>query len=95
MAVKPFQTATVTTVAVSTTSATLLAAGVGLNFRAVSNTSGQVLYVRFGTGAAVSTDHTVAVASGGYYEFPQPLYTGAVTAIMGGGTTGNVLVTTY
>lgn len=85
---------TVTSVSMSTTSASLLANNVGTNFRGVSNTTGQILYVLFGNGAASATNHTVPIAAGGYYEFPQPIFTGPVTAATATGA-GNALVTSY
>lgn len=88
------QTATVATVAASTTSAALLAAGGSRRAWVVSNLAGAIAYLRFGSGAAVATDYTVAVAAGGYYECPQPVYGGPVQVILASGT-GNVLVTSW
>jgi hypothetical protein len=88
------QTAVVTPVALSTTSASLLAAGGSRSNWVVSNISGQIVYLRFGSGAASATDHSVPIAAGAYYECPIPLYGGPVQAVMATGT-GNVLVTTW
>jgi hypothetical protein len=88
------QTATVTAVPASTTSASLLAAGGARKAWVVSNPTGVVAYLRFGSGAAVSTDFTVQIAAGGYYESPQPVYAGPVQVILASGT-GNVLVTSW
>jgi len=96
MAYRVSDSATVTSVALTATSSTpaALASGAGRNFRAISNISGQIVYARFGGGTASATDHTVAIAAGAYYEFPQPLFGGAIALVMASGS-GNVLVTTY
>lgn len=78
----------------STTSVTILAAGVGAGFRSISNTSGQTMYVLFGSGTALLGNHTVPMAPGAYYEFPAPLYAGPVTASLATGS-GNIMVTSY
>jgi hypothetical protein len=38
------------------------------------------LFLKFGTTAS-ATSFTVKIPASGYYEFPQPLYTGAVDGI--------------
>jgi hypothetical protein len=48
--------------------------------RAVFNDSTAVLYLKYGATAS-TTSYTVQVQPGGYYEFPQPLYTGQVDGI--------------
>jgi LysM repeat protein len=93
MSVSAPQTATVTAVPASTTSAALLAGGSRRGW-VVSNISGQIAYLRFGSGAASATDHTVTVASGAYYESPQPAYGGPVQVVLAAGS-GNVLVTSW
>lgn len=90
----PAQSATIATYAASTTSGTLLAAGGSRRAWLVSNTSGQILYLRFAADAATAANYSVAIASGGYYECPQPVYAGAVTAITAAGA-GNVQVTSW
>jgi hypothetical protein len=62
----------------SAAAASLFASNVAARGRYVFNDSTAVLYLKFGT-VASSTSHTVQIAAGGYYEFPIPLYTGAVT----------------
>lgn len=88
------QTATVATVNATTTSSSLLAAGGARKAWIVYNASGQIAYLRFGTGAASSTDYSVQLASGVYYESPQPVYAGAVQVILAAGT-GPVQVTSW
>lgn len=90
---RPRVAATTSTV-VGASSVELIPAGVGPNYRSISNISGQIVYILFGTGTALSTVHTVAIAAGGFYEFPSPMFAGPVQAILATGS-GSVLVTTY
>ena len=86
------QSATVTRVATSTTTAALFAAtGATVRGRAIFNDSAAVLYVKFGATAS-STDFTVQVAAGGYYEMPPTPYGGVVHGILASGT-GNAQCT--
>lgn len=87
------QTATVAAVAGSTTSAALLT-GAGRNAWFVQNATAAIAYLRFGSGAASSTDFSVSIAAGGYYECPQPVYAGPVQVILASGT-GNLQVTSW
>ena len=80
MTVRQATTATAASVASSASSVALFAANSGARARTITNDSSQVLYVKFGTTASTSS-YTAQVAAGGYYEFPQPLYAGAVDAI--------------
>lgn len=75
--------ATLANVASSATSVTLFAANVNAQARTIFNDSSAILYVKFSQdlSAASSTSFVVQIAAGGYYEFPQPLYDGAVTGI--------------
>ena len=88
------QSATVTAYAASTTSGTMLAAGGSRKAWIVVNSTAAIAYLRFGSGAASATDFSVSIAVGGYYECPQPVYGGQVTAILASGT-GNLLVTSW
>lgn len=87
-------TATLARVATSTTSATLLAANAARVMGTVVNDSAGVLTVAFSASAASATAFTVKIAANGYYEFPQPIYTGAVTGVLDTGT-GNAQITTW
>ena len=89
------QAATVTAVACSTTVATLLAAGTtARRMVLITNaTASSILYIKFGPNAS-STDFTVRLAAGGYYEMPAPIYGGVITGILDTGT-GNAQITTY
>lgn len=44
------------------------------------NDSTQTLYLKLGTTASTSS-YTVQVLAGGYYELPQPVYTGAIDGL--------------
>lgn len=77
-AIRP-STATLANVASSATNVTLFAAATA-NGRTVFNDSTAVLYLKFGATASTSS-YTVQVASNGYYEFPQPCYSGQVDGI--------------
>ena len=81
MSVRNAQTATLANVASSATSVSVFAANDAAVARALWNDSTAVLYLKFGSGAASTTSYTVQLAAGAYYEFPQPVYGGAVTGI--------------
>ncbi len=88
--------ATVTPVAMSTTSAAVSAGSgaVGGQVRYITNTTAAILYLRFGSAAASATDFTIALAAGTQYEMPPPFYSGPIQGILASGT-GNANVTTY
>lgn len=73
-------TATLTNVSSSATSVSILAANTARVGAAIYNDSTQVLYLKFGATASTSS-FTVKMASGAYYEFPLPVYTGAVDGL--------------
>lgn len=73
-------TATLANVASSASTVALFAANSGAKGRSVWNDSTQVLYLKYGTTASTSS-YTVQLAAGAYFEFPQPLYAGAVDGI--------------
>lgn len=75
------QAATLANVTSSATSVTLFAAAANPAGRFVFNDSSAILYIKFGSTAASTTSHTIAVAAGGYFTFPGPVYGGQVTAI--------------
>lgn len=74
------QDATLANVSDSASSAPIFAASAGAKGRCVFNDSTQVLYLKFG-GTASTTSYTVQIPAGGFYEFPQPVYGGAVDGI--------------
>lgn len=72
--------AAVTRVSSSATSVTLKAVNTGRRTLSIFNDSGAVLYVKYGTTAS-TTDYSVQVAAGAYFEAPQPCYRGRVDGI--------------
>lgn len=66
-------TATLTNVASSTSSVTLFGSGVLRKGGSIYNDSTAVLYVAFHTGAASTTNYTVQIAAGGFFELPLPV----------------------
>lgn len=83
-------TATLSNVASSATSVTLLAANTGRLAAQIYNDSTQVLYVKFGTTAS-ATSFTVPLASNTYYEVPGG-YTGRIDGIWASAA-GNARIT--
>lgn len=79
-----YTSAGVNAVPVTTSTTTLFASGSSQtqHARTITNDSASAgaVFVKFG-GAASATDFTVSLAAGQYYEFPQPLYVGLVTAV--------------
>lgn len=73
-------TAVCANVSSSATNVTVFAASGDANARTVYNDSTAVLYLKFGVTAS-TTSHTVQLAAGAYYEFPQPVYAGQVDGI--------------
>lgn len=84
-------TATLANVASSATNVTLLAANTARLGATIFNDSTQVLYVKFGATAS-ATSYTVQIAAGGYYEVPQPVFTGKLDGIWASAN-GNARVT--
>ena len=74
------QPATLANVASSGSNVTIFSATGLAKGRAVFNDSTQVLYLKFGATASL-TSYTVQIAAGGYFEFPAPVYTGEVDGI--------------
>jgi len=73
-------TATLSNVASSNTTTTLLSANSARRSATFVNDSTSVCYVKFGTTAS-ATSFTVKMQPGDYYELPQPCYTGRIDAI--------------
>jgi len=73
-------TATLSNVASSATSVSLLASNTSRKFATIYNDSTQILYVKFGATAS-ATSYTLQMPPASYYELPQPCYTGAIDGI--------------
>lgn len=85
-------TATLSNVAASASSVTLLALNGSRKNAMFFNDSGAILYLKFGTTASL-TSYTVQVGPNGYYELPNgAVYTGRIDGIWGSAT-GNLRVT--
>ena len=87
------QTQRTATVASSASSTALFTANEQDNGRTVYNDSTAVLYLKFGTTAS-TTDYTVQIAGGGFYEFPYPPYVGEVDGIWASAA-GNARLTAW
>lgn len=79
----------VANVTMTGSSVTLAASNTDRKGLYIFNYSGGTIHVKLGTTAS-STSFTVEMVDNAYYELPQPIYTGIVTAI---GTSGDVSVT--
>lgn len=80
-----------TNVAASDTVVTLLAANADRKGGSVFNDADKALYLKNGAGAS-ATSFKVKIAAGGYYEFPQPIYTGIITGIWDAAPTGSARI---
>lgn len=72
--------ATCSNVASSTASVSLREANTSRRAALVFNDSTAALYLKFGATAS-ATSYTVQIAAGGFYELPQPIYTGVLDGI--------------
>jgi hypothetical protein len=79
------QAATLANVSGAATSTALFAANGAAKARAIYNDSSAVLYVKYGATAS-STSYTVQIPAFGYFEFPHPVYAGAVEGIWASAT---------
>lgn len=84
--------ASVTSVADTASSTTLLASNASRRGATIFNDSSEILYVKFGATAS-ATDYTIKMAAGSYFEFPVPCYTGVVDGIWANNSTGAAKLT--
>jgi len=82
-------TSTLANVTMTGSSVTLQAANADRKGLYIFNDSGGTIQVKLGTTAS-ATSFTVEMVNQAYYELPQPVYTGVVTAL---GASGDVRVT--
>lgn len=85
-------TATLSQVASSATSGQLLAANASRKGAMIQNTDTNNLYLKFGTTASL-TSFTVRIPQNGYYELPQPVYTGRIDGIWDIDGSGSAVMT--
>lgn len=78
-------TATPANIAMTGASVVLFASAAGAEARTIYNDGAAIMYVNFGA-AASATAFVVAIQPQGYYELPQPIFTGAVNALAASGT---------
>jgi hypothetical protein len=83
--------ATPTNVASSASTQQLLASNVDRLGLIVFNDSSSILYLKYGATAS-STSWTVRLEAGGYWEMPQPIYTGRIDVIWAAAN-GNARIT--
>lgn len=74
------QAATLANVSSSATAVALFAASGSARVRTVFNDSSSAMYAAF-SGTASTSNFTVKIAAGGYYEFPMPCFGGSISAI--------------
>jgi hypothetical protein len=86
-------TATLANVAASATNVTLLALNATRMGASFYNDSTAILYLKLGATAS-TTSFTVLVPPGGYYELPQPCYSGVIDGIWASAT-GNCRVSSW
>jgi hypothetical protein len=80
VAQQPVSAAALANVSGSASSVSLFASNASARMRMLHNDSTATLYVKFGATASI-TSYTVKLIPDAYYEFPIPLYTGAVDGI--------------
>ena len=85
-------TATATFVGASGSNVQLLAANASRKQATFFNAGSTDSFLRLGSTASL-VFFTVKIAVGGYYELPQPVYTGQIDAIWSGSPTGSMKIT--
>ena len=88
------QSPTLANVASSGSSVTIFAATAKALGRTIYNDSTQVLYLALDGSVASSSNYTVQLAAGAYYEFAQPVVSGKVTGIWASAN-GNARLTSW
>lgn len=86
--------ATVATVNDAATSATILASSATRMGASFFNDSTESLYLKYGV-TATTSDYTVKIAPGGYFELSQPCYSGIIDGIWSANASGSVKVTSW
>lgn len=83
-------TATPTSLSLSTTSAAVLAANSNRKGMTLPNTTGKTIYLCYSETATVA--NAIPIPDGSLYEMPEPIYTGALSAILSTGTATPVVI---
>jgi hypothetical protein len=84
--------ATVTTVDSSASTTSLLAANTARRGCHITNTDANTLRIKYGATAS-ATSFTVPIPTGGYWEMPAPIYTGAIDGIWDADGAGKAIIT--
>lgn len=74
-----YATSTINRIAASLTSVTLIASNTSRKGGYIYNDSTENMYLKLGS-STTSISKTVTIAGSGFYELPQPIYTGIVSA---------------
>lgn len=85
-------TSAVTSVADSSSNQTLLSLNTGRLVATIFNDSTEILYLKLGAIASL-TSFTVKIQPDGYYELPQPIYTGIIDGIWANNASGAARIT--
>ena len=83
-------TSTDVSLASAATSAQLLAANTARTGLMITNTDANAVYLYYGT-TATATKFTVKIGSGGYWEMPQPIWTGRIDVIWAADGAGSLI----
>lgn len=86
--------ATITNVASSASSVSLLASNTARRGVTLYNDTDKACYVKFGATAS-TTSFTVKLQPNAYYEMPEPIYTGAIDGIWDSAPTGSMRITEF
>lgn len=84
--------ATLSAVADSASSVTLAAANTARCFFTLVNDSTEILYLKYGATASL-TSYTYKIAAGGTWEMPSPIYTGIIDGIWANNAAGSAYIT--
>lgn len=87
-------TATLSNVAFSASSVSLLASNTSRRGAVFYNDVDRACYIKFGATAS-STSFTVKVQPNGYFTMDNPIYTGAIDGIWDSGGTGSMRITEF
>lgn len=85
-------TATLSNLASAATSAQALAANTSRKGVTMYNDDAYGVYIKYGTTAS-ATSYTVFIGANGYWEMPDPIYTGRIDAIWAGDGSGSLRIT--
>lgn len=86
--------ATLTNVNDTASNVTLLSSNASRKGVTCQNDSTQVLFLKYGT-TATATSYTVKIPAGGYWEMPEPVYTGQIDGIWAADASGAARMTEW